>query len=368
MSFVIEHFSKYFSLNETDIGLIGYPSYPLPLFTEQQLMQLCDLAKEVFQRQDTVGRISGNWIIVGDLHGSIHDLIRILNKNKPPPETNYLFLGDYVDRGNYSVEVIALLFALIIKFPFNIFMIRGNHEFRKVNRNYGFFQEINTRYSASLWEYFNNTFDYLPLACIVNNTYLCVHGGLGPQVKSVQLIDRIRRPVSEETPIISDLVWSDPTTAIYNYEKNPRGSGSWFGCLALRKFLLSQKLERLIRAHQLIAKGVSAFDEGKCVTVFSCSNYSGNRNYSGILHCQQDEELLGENYPPYNPIARDDCIFIKYEDTAPPEAPKKAQQILQKIKIRVRTSYLSETQTNNRLPLLSGRRHPSKLLDVETEI
>ena len=368
MSFVLEQYKRFFSLSENEIALLGYPAYALPLFTEKQLMNLCDSAKRVFQSHESIGSLSGEWIIVGDLHGSIHDLIRILALNEPPPLKNYLFLGDYVDRGEYSIEVISLLFSLIVTYPNNIFMIRGNHEFRKINRNYGFLQEITKRYDEHLWEYFNSTFDYLPLACLVNEKILCVHGGIGPSLKNLDSIANIVRPVAEETPLINDLVWSDPTMAVDSYARNPRGSGTWFGCFTLRKFLKSQKLDVLVRAHQLISKGVSSFDEGKCITVFSCSNYGGNRNNAGILYAAYGQELLGANYAPYYPLKRDDCIFIKHEEEAPPDAPKEANQILQKIKIRVRTSYVAETQGNNRLPLLSNRRHPSKAFDIEQEI
>lgn len=311
-------------------------------------------------KQSTVGRLNGRWVIVGDLHGSIHDLIRILALNQLPPHTNYVFLGDYVDRGEYSIEVISLLFSLLVTFPEHIFLIRGNHEFRNINRIYGFYQEITKRYDESMWEYFNSTFDYLPVAVVLNEDTLLVHGGLGPHVHSVQKIEKIQRPVSEVTPILSDLVWSDPTMSTKMYTSNPRGSGTWFGFVALRKFLMGEKLETLVRAHQLISQGVAYFDEGKCITVFSASNYGGSRNYSGILIYGPDEPMIEATYSPYYIIKRDECVFMKYPDTDEKNVRQVTKQVLEKIKIRVRTTYKSESSAANHLPLLSDRKHPSK--------
>lgn len=118
--------------------------------------------------------------ICGDVHGQYSDLLRLFEYGGYPPDANYLFLGDYVDRGKHSIETICLLMAYKIKFEENFFMLRGNHECSSINRLYGFYDECKRRYSIKLWKTFIDVFNCFPVAAIIDEKILCMHGGLSP--------------------------------------------------------------------------------------------------------------------------------------------------------------------------------------------
>ena len=121
-----------------------------------------------------------------------------------PPEANYLFLGDYVDRGSFSLEVICLLLAYKIKYPENFFLLRGNHECSSINRIYGFYDECKRRYNIKLWKSFTDTFNCLPVCAIIDEKIICMHGGLSPDMTNLDCIHRIMRPV--EVPDTGDFL------------------------------------------------------------------------------------------------------------------------------------------------------------------
>merc|ERR1712060_351281 len=120
--------------------------------------------------------------IVGDIHGQYWDLLRIFEYGGFPPESNYLFLGDYVDRGKHSLEVMTLLLVYKIKYPENFFMLRGNHECAAITRIYGFYDECKMRYNIKMWKAFCEVFNRLPFAAVIDDKIFCVHGGLSPEV------------------------------------------------------------------------------------------------------------------------------------------------------------------------------------------
>ena len=122
----------------------------------------------------------------GDLHGQYFDLLRLFEYGGFPPDSNYLFLGDYVDRGKQSLETICLLLAYKIKYPENFFLLRGNHECASINRIYGFYDECKRRYSIKLWKTFTDCFNCLPVSAVVDEKILCMHGGLSPDLHQVR--------------------------------------------------------------------------------------------------------------------------------------------------------------------------------------
>ncbi|MGH0185154.1 UNVERIFIED_CONTAM: hypothetical protein FKN15_016716 [Acipenser sinensis] len=130
----------------------------------------------------------------GDIHGQYTDLLRLFEYGGFPPEANYLFLGDYVDRGKQSLETICLLLAYKIKYPENFFLLRGNHECASINRIYGFYDECKRRFNIKLWKTFTDCFNCLPIAAIVDEKIFCCHGGLSPDLQSMEQIRRIMRP------------------------------------------------------------------------------------------------------------------------------------------------------------------------------
>jgi diadenosine tetraphosphatase ApaH/serine/threonine PP2A family protein phosphatase len=138
--------------------------------------------------------------ICGDIHGQYYDLLRLFEYGGFPPEANYLFLGDYVDRGKQSLETICLLLAYKIKYPENFFVLRGNHECASINRIYGFYDECKRRYNIKLWKTFTDCFNCLPIAAIIDEKIFTMHGGLSPDLNSMEQIRRVMRPtdVSEQ--------------------------------------------------------------------------------------------------------------------------------------------------------------------------
>nr|GEY93941.1 serine/threonine-protein phosphatase PP-X isozyme 2 [Tanacetum cinerariifolium] len=147
------------------------------------------------------------------------------------PKTNYLFLGDFVDRGVYSVETFLLLLALKVRYPDRITLIRGNHESRQITQVYGFYDECLRKYgSVNVWRYCTDIFDYLSLSALVENQILSVHGGLSPTINTIDQIRAIDRKqeVPHEGPMC-DLLWSDPEDTVDSWGLSPRGAGFLFG-------------------------------------------------------------------------------------------------------------------------------------------
>ena len=272
------------------------PGTPLPGYSERDMTVLCHKTVERLSKNpQTLLELSSPIMVIGDIHGSIEDLLRIFRLFKPPPETRYLFLGDYVDRGDNSLEVMTILMALFCKYPDHVFLLRGNHEFSHINKLYGFYEEITDSYKkATLWSIFQGVFSYLPLAAILNKETFCVHGGLSPYLEKISDIKDIKLPILNYNgqPLISDLMWSDPSDRFDEFSKSPRGSGVLFGKVAVKKFLTKNNLKFIVRAHQCTTKGVHAFAGTLGMTVFSCSDYcSLLSNRSGAIQFKDNGEV-----------------------------------------------------------------------------
>lgn len=267
----------------------------LPMIPSRALKNLCQRSIELLKDQAVYLELGYPLTIVGDIHGNIHDLYKIMYYFKPPPESNYLFLGDYVDRGDNSLAVIVSLLAMFCVYPVQVTLLRGNHEFEHINRSYGFYDEIMKLYNdKTIYDAFNEVFTYLPLVAVVNDEIFCVHGGLSPRMKSLVQIQVLEFPLInyEKSPIIADLVWSDPNEKIDTYERNFRGSGYIFGAGAVKEFLRTNHLKLIVRAHQCAMKGVHSFANDMGVTVFSCSDYGGiMKNRCGVMKVGIDQRL-----------------------------------------------------------------------------
>ena len=179
---------------------------------EHEVKALCLKAKEILCEEANVIRLEAPVTICGDIHGQFFDLLELFRIGGEPPFTNYLFLGDFVDRGNHSVETFELLLALKIKYRSRITLIRGNHESRQITQVYGFYDECLRKYgSLNVWKYCTDVFDCLALAAVVGDKILCVHGGLSPNIATVDEIRSLDRKqeVPHDGPMC-DLMWSDP--------------------------------------------------------------------------------------------------------------------------------------------------------------
>jgi len=227
--------------------------------------------------------------IVGDTHGQFYDLLRIFEYGGFPPEANYLFLGDYVDRGKQSIEVAVCVLAYKIKYPENFFCIRGNHECASINRIYGFYDECKRRYSIKLWKTFTDVFNCLPAAAIVDDKVFCVHGGLSPELTSVDQIARIVRPTDiPDTGMLCDLIWSDPEKDINGWAENDRGVSFTYGEDIVKNFLRKHDFDLVVRAHQVVEDGYEFFAGRELVTLFSAPNYCGEFDNAAAMMTVDD--------------------------------------------------------------------------------
>lgn len=259
----------------------------VPSFEEKSVLDLIKTSIQHLMTLQTVVKIKAPCIIIGDLHGNIGDLINILKNFNDYSNFTFLFLGDYVDRGLNSIEVMLLLLSMMCKYPNQFYLLRGNHEFAHINKEYGFYEEIFIVYrDDNLWYEFQDVFSWLPLSAIVNDKIFCVHGGLSPSLRYVDEINQIQRPIEnyDGNTLISDLVWSDPHDQVTTFCENHRGSGVLFGNSALETFLTENNLKLLIRAHQCVADGFMTFCSNAGVTLFSSSEYCRMiHNKSGII-------------------------------------------------------------------------------------
>lgn len=186
-----------------------------------------------------------------------------------PPDTNYLFMGDYVDRGYYSVETVSLLVCLKTRFPDRVHLLRGNHESRQITQVYGFYDECVRKYgSGNVWKIFTDLFDYLPLTAVIEDQIFCLHGGLSPSIDTldhVRILDRVQE-VPHEGPMC-DLLWSDPDDR-RGWGISPRGAGYTFGADISEMFNHRNGLTLVSRAHQLVMDGYNWSHSMNVVTIF----------------------------------------------------------------------------------------------------
>ncbi|CAH1380898.1 serine/threonine-protein phosphatase alpha-2 isoform [Tribolium castaneum] len=260
--------------------------------TESEIRGLCLKSREIFLSQPILLELEAPLKICGDIHGQYYDLLRLFEYGGFPPESNYLFLGDYVDRGKQSLETICLLLAYKIKYPENFFLLRGNHECASINRIYGFYDECKRRYNIKLWKTFTDCFNCLPVAAIVDEKIFCCHGGLSPDLQSMEQIRRIMRPTDvPDQGLLCDLLWSDPDKDQMGWGENDRGVSFTFGAEVVGKFLHKHDFDLICRAHQVVEDGYEFFAKRQLVTLFSAPNYCGEFDNAGAM-MSVDETLM----------------------------------------------------------------------------
>lgn len=257
---------------------------------------VCEFAKEVLAQEPNLVRVKAPVSVAGDIHGQFYDLLHLFSIAGEPPAVNYVFLGDYVDRGHHSVETIEYLILLKIKYPSHITLLRGNHETRQVTSSYGLYDEIHRKYgNTNVWNYLMELFDYFPVAAVIEDKIFCVHGGLSPKIKQLSQINAIDRKmeIPHEGPYC-DLMWSDPDD-IEDWKTNYRGAGYLFGAQVVKEFNHLNGLELIARAHQLVNEGYKYwFEDENLVTVWSAPNYCYRcGNVACVL---QFDEYLKQNF------------------------------------------------------------------------
>ena len=296
--------------------------------------------KQLFKKENSLLQLHGNFVVVGDIHGNINDLLRIFERCGYPPKSNYIFLGDYVDRGPNSLEVIIFLFCFKILYPNNLFMIRGNHECESITTIYGFKKDCDKKYDQTVYNKFMKCFMNLSYAAVVNDSYLCVHGGIGPYLRYLDDIDQIEKPlISANSQIANDLVWSDPNDSVKGFQESARGTGYYFNAKKLNSFLKENRLKKLIRSHEHCFDGYD-YSLQNCITIFSNSDYCEMNNDAAVLLIKYDTDFEDPDSEDKNInesfICEDDAD-LKFEIFSP-----MTEKELKKRRILIPESLLSE--------------------------
>ena len=257
------------------------------LLTIEQLHQLCIGTQNILATEPNCVKLDAPCRVYGDIHGQLKELSVLFSTFGSPNHyvgdvelVSYVFNGDFVDRGPHSLEVISLLFALKVAYPHKVYLIRGNHEDASVNSKYGFLQECIRRLGeecgTTIWDLFNQVFKYLPVGALISEKILCVHGGIGGSVETIDQINQIPKPIIDisQSSVLRDLLWSDPAESdeILGVHANPRGKSIVsFGSDRVRQFCEKNNIEMIIRSHQCIQHGYEFFSGGHLITVFfSC--------------------------------------------------------------------------------------------------
>lgn len=299
----------------------------------QDVQELCDLAENLFKAEPSVLQLRAPIKIFGDLHGQFGDLMRLFDEYGSPSTAgdiayiDYLFLGDFVDRGQHSLETITLLLALKIENPTNVHLIRGNHEAADINALFGFRIECIERMGEQdgiwAWQRINALFNWLPLAALIEKKIVCMHGGIGRSIRYIQQIEELQRPITMESGsmVLMDLLWSDPTEndSIEGLRPNARGPGLvTFGPDRVMEFCQNNDLQLIIRAHECVMDGFERFAGGHLITLFSATNYCGTANNAGaILVLGRDLVVVPKMIHPLPPTGRPglSAVDMQQDDT-----------------------------------------------------
>ena len=263
--------------------------------TKEDAKAMIFAASKYFMAEPNLLYIQDPVTIVGDIHGQYYDMREIIRLGGSPKETKYLFMGDYVDRGAYGIEVVLALFGLKLNYPNTVFLLRGNHECRQMTMHHDFYQECIRKYDQEIYELLMDAFDKLPLACIVNGQFLAVHGGISPGIENcldINNLERYREP--PQMGVVCDLLWSDPVDNESGYQEavwkpnTSRNCSYFFGYHAVMNFLRKNELMGVIRAHEAQFEGFKAYawqntDFPQVVTLFSAPNYCGTYANKGAI-------------------------------------------------------------------------------------
>ncbi|KAH9376565.1 uncharacterized protein LOC144144797 [Haemaphysalis longicornis] len=266
------------------------------------LLAMCRQARDIMIAEPRLLRLSVPTYILGDIHGNYRDLVcfeKALWRMGPVlTPANFLFLGDYVDRGDHGVEVIAHLFAQKIIAPDKFFLLRGNHEVRSVQRMFTFHNEcinkFGDRVGLEVWEQINACFDCMPIAAVVDTKVFCVHGGIPPPWLGggfLAAINQIPKPLNDpenQSSLAWELMWSDPISDVVDNQRDfmantKRGTAHMFSSEALEEFLNRNELSHVVRAHEVQQAGFQVQQRGKLLTVFSSSHYCGGSNEAACI-------------------------------------------------------------------------------------
>ena len=245
------------------------------IIPERLLRKYCEQVKEILLLEPNVVPIQTPVTVCGDIHGQFYDFLHIFEIAGSLADRNYVFIGDFVDRGYNSVETFEMLLLLKIKYGSRIALLRGNHESRQITIVYGFLDEIIKKYgNSNPWNYFLEVFDLLPLGGIINGQVFGIHGGISPETRTVDQIRTIDRNMEiPSSGPFCDLMWSDPENISDGWEISNRGAGWLFGAKPVEEFNHVNGFKVILRAHQLVQEGYQEWFNHRLYTVWSAPNY-----------------------------------------------------------------------------------------------
>ena len=292
---------------------------------KELITKLCEEVQKILMNETALLRVRSPIKIFGNIHGQFGDLMKLFDNFGCPSDAvfdgdidsiDYLFLGDYVDRGYNSLEVVVLLFALKLKYPDQIHLLRGHHEDKVVNKIYGFAEECGSKFSeditdpSSIFQKINKVFEYLPLAAIIDGKYFCVHGGIGNSLRYAEEIEKMPKPFEIQhfnenaknsflQKMVNELLWCDPEVESDSTENSSRGilgleeiRCKRFTLERTKKFLEDNNLSLVIRSHEIVKDGFEMIND-KIITVVSCLDYCGKlQNAGGILKIKKNFEII----------------------------------------------------------------------------
>jgi protein phosphatase len=326
-------FSQFVHSMHCDVQSVaaGHSSFSLPSFDPDDVITLCRDAHLLFSQDPVVLDLDAPITVVGDLHGQILDLYRIIQQHGMPGTTRYLFLGDFVDRGPFSFEVVTFVFLAKVIFPNAMWVIRGNHEFGYICSDGGFRDQLLRLFrDDQVFTMFCAAFTEMPLAALIGSSILAVHGGIGPEFRSINQLRGITRPIEEfDNGVIDCVLWSDPNDETEGFEPSPRGAGYVFGKDGFAKFMDANCLNLMVRGHECVADGYQWHFDEKLLTVFSASNYCGTSgNKAAVLVIGGGRSLELKTFDPLPRLTRE--IIVPPERPASVERPGKEPIVAKK--------------------------------------
>jgi len=283
-------------MDEIDRIIFSLKQEEVPSLSDVELV--CRLSYDILNGEKNVIRVKSPVTLCGDVHGDFEDVLEIFEIFGEPPEGRYAFLGDYVDRGPNSVQTFILLLCYKIKYPSDFYLIRGNHETSSLNQYFGFCDEVLSRYSNfNAWKCFLEVFNVLPVAVLVDDNIIGVHGGLSSRIKTIDELECINRKLDDPTqPPYNDILWNDPYEGL-GFSTSARDGCYLWGSDVTEEFLNRNSLKMVVRGHQSV-DGFTFNHNNQVLTVFSAPCYHSTIKEGSVLEVISPEKMQITSFRP----------------------------------------------------------------------